>query len=209
MGDVVAKEILRADALEYVCVEAIRPGERPRRACRALHGVPASACTRPRCGSLCTVPGFGGPVRRAPYHTYQVPEFAEDANRFAPRSSDMRIRPPQVQVWTVDDEADHAPSSRVGRRRLDQQQAGCRPCAVRDEFLATKALVSNLGGLCDLCGSPLFVTLQDVLDARARVYSAMRPSSCCAIRCSRSGLAARRGKARESQSDRRLQIRVE
>jgi glycerophosphoryl diester phosphodiesterase len=79
------------------------------------------------------------PVRRAAYHTYQVPERAEATRIVSPRfirhahSAGLK-----VQVWTVDEEADM-------RRLLEWGVDGLisnRPdvgVSVRDEFVRRSA----------------------------------------------------------------------
>ena len=133
MGDAVAQEIRRADALDYVCVAGF--GLESARAARAaLPGVPASASKVEVRAALYRT-WLRWPVRRAPYHTYQVPETAEGTRIVSPRFiRHAHAAGLKVQVWTVDDEADM-------RRLLEWGVDGLisnRPdvaVRVRDEFL--------------------------------------------------------------------------
>ena len=106
VGEMVAREIRRADAADFVCVAGF--GIASARAARAaLPGVAASACKAEVRLALYRS-WVRWPVRRAPYHTYQVPERAEEGTRIVtPRFiRDAHGAGLKVQVWTVDDEAD-------------------------------------------------------------------------------------------------------
>ena len=134
MGEAVADEIRRADALDYVCVAGY--GLVSARAARAaLPGIAASAAqSEVRLAVYRSI--LRCPVRRAAYQTYQVPECAEGTRIVSPRfirhahSAGLK-----VQVWTVDEEADM-------RRLLSWGVDGLisnRPdlaVRVRNEFLA-------------------------------------------------------------------------
>jgi glycerophosphoryl diester phosphodiesterase len=105
MGEAVAREIRRADAADYVCVAGY--GLASARAARAaLPGIAASAA-QPEVRAAVYRSLLRCPVRRADYHTYQVPEWAEATRIVTPRfirhahSAGLK-----VQVWTVDEEAD-------------------------------------------------------------------------------------------------------
>jgi glycerophosphoryl diester phosphodiesterase len=134
MGEAVAEEIRRADAIDYVCVAGY--GLASARAARAaLPGV-ATSGAQPEVRLAVYRSMLRCPVRRAAYQTYQVPEWAEAIRLVTPRfvrhahSAGLK-----VQVWTVDDEADM-------RRLLEWGVDGLisnRPdlaVRVRDEFLA-------------------------------------------------------------------------
>src|SRR5215510_6543925 len=135
MGQAVAEEIRRADALEYVCVAGYGLAS-ARSARTALPGVAASAA-QPEVRLAVYRSILRCPVRRAEYQTYQVPEWAEATQIVTPRfvrhahSAGLK-----VQVWTVDEEADM-------RRLLGWGVDGLisnRPdlaVPVRDQFLAT------------------------------------------------------------------------
>jgi glycerophosphoryl diester phosphodiesterase len=83
MGQAVAEEIRRADALEYVCVAGY--GLASARAARAaLPGVAASAA-QPEVRLAVYRSILRCPVRRAAYQTYQVPEWAEATRIVTPR----------------------------------------------------------------------------------------------------------------------------
>ena len=140
MGDAVAREIRRADALDYVCVAGYGPAS-ARAARAALPGVPASAYQAEVRLALYRS-WLRWPVRRAPYHTYQVPEFAEGTRIVSPRFiRDAHRAALKVQVWTVDDEADMRRLLAWGVDGLitNRPDVGVR---VRDEFLATKGTSS-------------------------------------------------------------------
>jgi glycerophosphoryl diester phosphodiesterase len=134
MGQAVAEEIRRADALEYVCVAGY--GLASARAARAaLPGVAASAA-QPEVRLAVYRSILRCPVRRAGYQTYQVPEWAEATRIVTPRFiRHAHAAGLKVQVWTVDEEADM-------RRLLDWGIDGLisnRPdlaVRVRNEFLA-------------------------------------------------------------------------
>jgi glycerophosphoryl diester phosphodiesterase len=136
MGEAVAQEVRRADALDYVCVAGFGlPSAQAARA--ALPGVPASAC-HAEVRLAVYRSWLRWPVRRAAYHTYQVPESAEGTRIVSPRFiRHAHHAGLKVQVWTVD-EADDM------RRLLGWGVDGLisnRPdvaVGVRDEFLATK-----------------------------------------------------------------------
>src|SRR5262245_39567643 len=75
MGEAIAHEIRRADALDYVCVAGY--GLASARAARAaLPGIAASAA-QPEVRLAVYRSILRCPVRRAAYQTYQVPEWAE------------------------------------------------------------------------------------------------------------------------------------
>jgi glycerophosphoryl diester phosphodiesterase len=83
MGEAVAEEIRRADALDYVCVAGY--GLDSARAARAaLPGVAASAA-QPEVRRAVYRSILRCPVRRAAYQTYQVPEWAEATRIVTPR----------------------------------------------------------------------------------------------------------------------------
>ena len=134
MGQAVAEEIRRADALEYVCVAGY--GLASARAARAaLPGVAASAA-QPEVRLAVYRSILRCPVRRAAYQTYQVPEWAEATRIVTPRFvRHAHAANLKVQVWTVDEEADM-------RRLLNWGIDGLisnRPdlaVRVRNEFLA-------------------------------------------------------------------------
>jgi glycerophosphoryl diester phosphodiesterase len=105
MGEALAVEVQRADAVDYVCVAGY--GLASARAARAaLPGVAASAA-QPEVRLAVYRSILRCPVRRAAYQTYQVPEWAEATRIVTPRfvrhahSAGLK-----VQVWTVDEEAD-------------------------------------------------------------------------------------------------------
>jgi glycerophosphoryl diester phosphodiesterase len=137
MGQAVAEEIRRCDALDYVCIAGYGPAS-AQAGRAALPGIAASAhkgevrLALYRSWLRC-------PVRRAPYHTYQVPECAGATRIVSPRFvRDAHAAGFKVQVWTVDEETDM-------RRLLEWGVDGLisnRPdlaVRVRDEFLATQA----------------------------------------------------------------------
>jgi glycerophosphoryl diester phosphodiesterase len=134
MGEAVAEEIRRAGATDYVCVAGY--GLASARAARAaLPGVAASAA-QPEVRLAVYRSILRCPVRRAPYQTYQVPEWAEATRIVTPsfvrhaHSAGLK-----VQVWTVDEDADM-------RRLLEWGVDGLisnRPdvaVRIRNEFLA-------------------------------------------------------------------------
>ena len=136
MGDAVAQEIRRANALDYVCVAGF--GRLSARAARAaLPGVPASACHAEVRLALYRS-WLRWPIRRAAYHTYQVPESAEGTRIVSPRFIRYAHQASfKVQVWTVDEEDDMRRLLAWGVDGLisNRPEVGVR---VRDEFLATK-----------------------------------------------------------------------
>ena len=133
MGQAVAEEIRRADALDYACVAGF--GLASAKAARAaLPGIPSSA-SQPEVRMAVYRSLLRCPVRRAPYQTYQVPEFAEATRIVSPRFiRHAHAGGFKVQVWTVDEEADM-------RRLLEWGVDGLisnRPdvaVRVRDEFV--------------------------------------------------------------------------
>ena len=134
MGEAVAQEIRRADALDYVCVAGY--GLASARAARAALPRVAASAAQPEVRLAVYRSILRCPVRRAEYQTYQVPEWAEATRivtrRFVRHAHAAGLK---VQVWTVDEEADM-------RRLLEWGIDGLisnRPdlaVRVRDEFLA-------------------------------------------------------------------------
>ena len=105
MGEAVARDVRRADALERVCVAGY--GRRSAAAARAaLPGVAASAChAEVRLAFYRGVARW--PVRDVEYGVYQVPEYTGLLRIVSPRFiRDAHDAGLQVQVWTVDEEAD-------------------------------------------------------------------------------------------------------
>ena len=137
MGEAVAQEIRRANALDYVCVAGF--GLTSARAARAaLPGVPASA-SQAEVRLALYRSWLRWPVRRAPYHTYQVPECAEGTRIVSPRFVRYaRQAGFKVQVWTVDEEADMRRLLAWGVDGLISNRPDVA-VRVRDEFLATNA----------------------------------------------------------------------
>ena len=104
-GEIVAQDVRRADALDYVCIAGF--GLASARAARAaLPGVPASA-SKAEVRLALYRSWVRWPIRRAPYQTYQVPERGEGTRIVSPRFvRDAHEAGLKVQVWTVDDEED-------------------------------------------------------------------------------------------------------
>jgi glycerophosphoryl diester phosphodiesterase len=136
MGQAVADEIKRHDALDYVCIAGF--GLASAKAARAaLPGVAASASS-PEARMAVYRSIVRCPIRRAPYQTYQVPERAEATRIVTPRFVRHAHQAGfKVQVWTVDEEADM-------RRLLEWGVDGLisnRPdlaVHVRNDFLAAR-----------------------------------------------------------------------
>ena len=135
MGEAVAEEIRRADAVDYVCVAGYGPAS-ARAARRALPDVAASA-HRGEVRWALYRSWLRCPIRTAAYATYQVPECAEGFRIVSPQFvRDAHRGGFKVQVWTIDAEADM-------RRLLEWGVDGLisnRPdlaVRVRDQFLAT------------------------------------------------------------------------
>jgi glycerophosphoryl diester phosphodiesterase len=105
-GELVAAEIRRADACDFVCVAGFGLAS-ARSARRALPAVAASAC-QAEVRLAVYRSWLRWPVRRAPYQTYQVPEVVEHGPRVVSRRfiRDAHRGGLKVQVWTVDEEAD-------------------------------------------------------------------------------------------------------
>ena len=134
MGEAVADEIRRADAVDYVCVAGY--GLKSARAARAALPDVAASAAQPEVRLAVYRSILRCPVRRAAYHTYQVPEWAEATRIVTPRFvRHAHAAGFKVQVWTVDEEADM-------RRLLGWGVDGLisnRPdlaVRVRNEFLA-------------------------------------------------------------------------
>src|SRR6185503_17634335 len=92
-------------ALDHTCVAGY--GLPSAKAARmALPGVPASAC-QPEVRLAVYRSLLRWPVRKAEYHTYQVPEWAQAtrivSRRFIRHAHSAGFK---VQVWTVDEEPD-------------------------------------------------------------------------------------------------------
>ncbi len=105
MGEAVARDVRRADALEHVCVAGY--GRRSAAAARAaLPGVAASAChAEVRLAFYCGLARW--PVRDVEYGVYQVPERTGLLRIVSPRFiRDAHDHGLRVQVWTVDEEMD-------------------------------------------------------------------------------------------------------
>lgn len=105
MGEAVAKEVRRADAIDHVCVAGYGPAS-ARAARAALPGVAASA-HKGEVRLAVYRSALRWPVRHAAYQTYQVPECAETTRIVSPRfvrhAHEAGFK---VQVWTVDKESD-------------------------------------------------------------------------------------------------------
>jgi len=137
MGDAVAREIRRADALDFACVAGygIASAQAAR---KALPGVPASAC-EPEVRIALYRSWLRWPVRHAAYQVYQVPECVGKVTRIvSPRFvRDAHRSDFKVQVWTVDDDTDM-------RRLLEWGVDGLisnRPdvaVRIRDQYIARK-----------------------------------------------------------------------
>jgi glycerophosphoryl diester phosphodiesterase len=105
MGEAIAAEVRRADAVERVCIAGF--GCRAVRAARAaIPELASSACSLEvrlalyRSWARC-------PVRTVAYGGYQVPEIAGGHRIVSPRFIRHSHRAElKVQVWTVDEEAD-------------------------------------------------------------------------------------------------------
>lgn len=139
MGEAVAREIRRADALDYVCIAGF--GLVSARAARAaLPGVPASA-SKVEVRLALYRSKLRWPVRRAPYQAYQVPERAEEGTRVvSPRFvRDAHRYGFKVQVWTVDEEADMRRLLNWGVDALISNRPDVA-VRVRDEFVAAAKL---------------------------------------------------------------------
>lgn len=138
MGQAVADEIRRADAVDDVCVAGYGPASA--RAARAALPEAAASAHKLEVRLALYRSWCRYPVRHAPYHTYQVPECAEGFRIVSPRFiRDAHAAGLKVEVWTVDEEADM-------RRLLEWGVDGLisnRPdvaVRVRDEFLAGRSV---------------------------------------------------------------------
>jgi len=105
MGDALAAEVRRADAVDRVCAAGF--GARAIRAARAaLPQMSSSACA-PEVRIALYRSWINWPVRRVDYGGYQVPEVSGGhrivSKRFVKHAHAAGLR---VQVWTVDDRAD-------------------------------------------------------------------------------------------------------
>jgi glycerophosphoryl diester phosphodiesterase len=105
MGQAVAAEITRADAVDRVCVAGF--GARAVRAARAAIPEMASSACAPEVRLALYRSWIHWPVRRVPYGGYQVPEIAGGHRIVSPQfirhahMADLR-----VEVWTVDERPD-------------------------------------------------------------------------------------------------------
>jgi len=140
MGQAVAEEIRRCDALDYVCVAGFGlPSARAARA--ALPGVPASAAL-PEVRRALYRSRLRWPVRRGPYHTYQVPECSGGTRVVSPRFvRDAHRGGFKVQVWTVDEEADMWRLLEWGVDGLISNRPDVA-VRVRNEFVATRSAMT-------------------------------------------------------------------
>lgn len=105
MGDAVAAEVGRADAVDRVCAAGF--GARAVRAARAaLPQMSSSACA-PEVRLALYRSWINWPVRRVAYGGYQVPEVSGGhrivSKRFVQHAHGAGLR---VQVWTVDERSD-------------------------------------------------------------------------------------------------------
>jgi glycerophosphoryl diester phosphodiesterase len=105
MGRALAEAVRQAGAVDWVCAAGF--GLRALRAAR--HALPemASSGSHPEVRLALYRSWAGLPVRRAPFGCYQVPEFAGAlrvvSRRFIRHAHRAGL---EVQVWTIDDEAD-------------------------------------------------------------------------------------------------------
>ena len=105
MGEAVAREVRRADAVDRVCLAGY--GARSAAAARAAIPGIATSATHPEV-RLAVYRGLAGwPVRHADYGGYQVPECTGIIRIVSPRFvRDAHGAGFKVQVWTVDEEPD-------------------------------------------------------------------------------------------------------
>jgi glycerophosphoryl diester phosphodiesterase len=105
MGEGVAAEVRRADAVDRVCVAGFGP-QAVRAARAAIPEMASSACA-PEVRLALYRSWIHWPVRQVPYGGYQVPEVAGGhrivSRRFIGHAHAAALR---VQVWTVDERAD-------------------------------------------------------------------------------------------------------
>jgi glycerophosphoryl diester phosphodiesterase len=135
MGRAVADVVRRTDTLDSVCAAGF--GMRALRAAREALPTMASSACHPEVRLALYRSWAGVPVRRPPFGCYQVPEFAGALRVVSPRFIRHAHRAGlEVQMWTVDDEAD--------MRRLLQWGADAlisnRPdlaVQVRDRFVSS------------------------------------------------------------------------
>jgi glycerophosphoryl diester phosphodiesterase len=105
MGEAVAHEVRRADAIERVCLAGY--GARSAAAARASIPGIATSATHPEV-RLAVYRGLAGwPVRHAAYGAYQVPERNGLIRIVSPRFiRDAHAAGFKVQPWTIDEEPD-------------------------------------------------------------------------------------------------------
>ena len=134
MGEAVAAEIHRCDALDWVCVAGFGLAS-AKSARAALPGVAASASS-PEARLAVYRSILRWPIRSAPYQTYQVPERAEGTRIVSPRFvRDAHRWGFKVQVWTVDEEADMRRLLQWGVDGLISNRPDLA-VRVRDEFVS-------------------------------------------------------------------------
>lgn len=105
IGRALADVVRAAGAVDSVCAAGF--GRHALRAARqALPDMPSSAC-HPEVRLALYRSWAGWPVRRPPFGGYQVPEYAGTIRVVSPRFIRHAHRAGlEVQVWTIDDEAD-------------------------------------------------------------------------------------------------------
>jgi|SRR5262245_40273891 len=105
LGEAVVREVRAADAVDRVCAAGY--GARAVRAVRAAEPALATSATRSEVQRALRRTWMRWPVRRVDYHGYQVPEVAGSIRIVSPRfvryAHEATLN---VQVWTVDTEAD-------------------------------------------------------------------------------------------------------
>jgi len=136
MGRALADVVRRTGASDWVCAAGF--GRRALRAAReALPGMASSGC-HPEVRLALYRSWAGIPVRQPPFGGYQVPEFAGALRVVSPRFIRHAHRAGlDVQVWTIDDEADMSRLLEWGADALISNRPDLA-VQVRDRFVSSR-----------------------------------------------------------------------
>ena len=138
MGRALADAVRRAGAVDWVCAAGF--GMRALRAARHTLPEMASSAGHPEVRLALYRSWAGWPVRRPPFGGYQVPEWAAAVRVVSPRFIRHAHRAGlEVEVWTIDDEADMRRLLEWGADALISNRPDLA-VQVRDRFVSTRPL---------------------------------------------------------------------
>ena len=189
MGHAVAAEVLAAAAVDRVC--AASDGSRAVRAAREALPAMATSASRWDVRLALYRSWAHWPVRHAEYGGYQVPETAGLIRVVSPtfirHAHDAGL---EVQVWTVDDEADMERLLAWGVDALISNRPDLA-VSVRDRFMSARQ--SGRMSHSDNAGHASHRRLRTFSPRKRASTRTCGHRRCCTTRCSTSGSAAGSG----------------